>query len=238
LLKAQTKAGYALKDLGLRMESTHFEASRLGGRVNISYDGTQQLRQVDVADDALESVDGDREKLAQALLAAMQEAFDNSQQGTKGDVWQTYRENRQLMDAPLNQLGAGGTAEDPWANVTLTNETLKLAEELFTKFDLDEDGYWSLSETSKVQLATEGTDMQEEAFNALIIAAAPDGGRKLTEEDLAKGLSRQQVIELYTDAKRQRQLGFVLDIYKDHAKVFAENDEDAPELETQPPAVD
>merc|ERR1712187_1049750 len=143
-----------------------------------------------------------------------------SYEGTKDDVWQLYQNNGVLMQAPLNQIGVGNTVEDLWANVSRTNESVKLAEELFAKFDADKDGYWNLKETSDVQTATEGTEMAEEAFNALIIAAAPDGGRSLTEDDLEKGLSKEQVIELYTDAERQRQLGFVLDVYKDHATVF------------------
>jgi len=222
LIKAQSTAGYAMKDLGQRLEGTHFKASALDGRVNVVFDGTQQLREVEVAEDALDGAGGDREALAQALLGALQEAHDKSSEGSKGEVWQTYRENRQLMDAPLNQLGVGDTVEDLWANVTRTNETIKLAQELFDKFDEDMDGYWNLNETSKVQMATEGTEMQEESFNALIIAAAPDGGRKLSEQDLERGLSREQVIELYTDAQRQRQLGFVLDVAKDHAKIFGQ----------------
>eukprot|EP00435_Cladocopium_sp_Y103_P071019 s99_g36.t1 len=55
----------------------------------------------------------------------------------------------------------------------------------------------------------------EESFNSLIIAAAPDGGRHLTEVDMDRGLSKEQVLDLYTNAQRQRQLGFVLDIRKD-----------------------
>merc|ERR1712137_1536434 len=112
------------------------------------------------------------------------------------------------------------------------------AEELSTKFDGDGDGFWNLKETSAVQLATEGTEIAEDAFNALIIAAAADGGRNLSEQDLEKGLSKDQVIELYTDADRQRQLGFVLDITKDHAAVFkkpASDGNDSADDDTAPP---
>ena len=136
-----------------------------------------------------------------------------------------YQKNPDLLQAPLIQIGAGNTAQDLWANVTKTNETLNLAEELFLHFDQDKDGFWSFQETSAVQLATEGTEMAEEAFNSLIIAAAPNGGRHLTEEDMARGLSKDQVLDLYTNAQRQRQLGFVLDIRKDHKRVFSKEAE-------------
>lgn len=105
--------------------------------------------------------------------------------------------------------------------MTKTNETMKLAEELFHHFDKDKDGHWNFQETSQVQMATEGTEMTEESFNSLIIAAAPDGGRHPTELDMDRGLSKEQVLDLYTNAQRQRQLTFVLDIRKDHAHVFS-----------------
>jgi len=220
LIKSQNKAGHAMKDLGLRLQSEEFAAKGLDGRVQVAFDGLQRLRRVDVAGDALEAAGGKREALAEVVLTALQEAHDSSESGTKGDVWQLYSENNDLLQAPLVQIGAGSTVEDLWANVTQNEETVRLTEEVFAKFDEDGDGYWNLKETSSVQMATEGTEMAEDAFNALIIAAAPDGGRNLSEDDLGKGLSKAQVIELYTDANRQRALGFVLDIYKDHAKIF------------------
>lgn len=220
LVKAQNKAGHTMKELGAQLQAMHFEASALDGQVRVAYNGVQGLRRVDVAQGALQTAGG-AAALAQAVLGALQEAHDASYTGTKGDVWSLYQENPPLMQAPLNELGAGSTAEDVWANVTKSEESVRLAEDLFQKFDADQNGYWSFEETSQVQLATEGTEMTEDAFTSLIIAAAPDGGRHLSEEDLQRGLSRAQVIELYTDAQRQRTLGFVLDIFKDHAKVFA-----------------
>merc|ERR1712048_256151 len=71
--------------------------------------------------------------------------------------------------------------------------------------------YWNLNETSQLQKATEVTEMADDACNALIIAAAPDGGWQLTERDLKNGRSRDQVIELYTNATQQRQVSFFLD---------------------------
>lgn len=227
LIKSQNSAGHAMKDLGLRLQGENFEAKALDGRVAVAFDGLQRLQRVNVAGDALEAAGGKREVLAEALLSSLQEAYDSSEAGTKGDVWELYSENNDLLQAPLVQIGAGSTVDDLWANVTQTDETVRLTEEVFEKFDADGDGYWNLKETSTVQMATEGTEMAEDAFNALIIAAAPDGGRNLTEDDLAKGLSKAQVIELYTDATRQRQLGFVLDINKDHAKVFKKEQEEA-----------
>lgn len=241
LLKAQSAAGHLMKELGTRLQHVEFEALALVGRVKAVYDGTQRLKRVEIGEGALQSAGGDHKALEQALLAAMQEAHDSSVAGTKGDVWRLYKENGQLLQAPLNQLGVGSTQPDVWANVTRTEETVRLAEELFSRFDVDGDGYWNLTETSKVQMETEGTEMAEEAFNALIIAAAPDGGRKLSEEDLARGLSREQVVELYTDATRQRTLGFVLNIFKDHAKVFGSTGEEGKEAAAVPapePAVD
>jgi len=205
-----------MRELGLRLQEAKFEASALEGQIKVVYDGTQRLRKIDIGDGAGSS---GHDAIAQALLGAMQEAHASSLAGAKDDVWQLYK-TTPLLQAPLNQLGAGNTLDDPWANVTDSEESLRMAEELFIKFDEDKDGYWNMMETSKVQRATEGTDMTEEAFNSLVIAAAPNGGRHLTEEDLAKGLSKVQVIELYTNSQRQKQLGFVLDIYKDHQLVF------------------
>lgn len=241
LLKAQNAAGHAMKELGTRLQEAEFEALGLDGRVKAVYDGTQRLKRVEIGEGTLQSAGGEHKAMEQALLVAMQEAHDSSVAGTKGDVWRLYQENGQLLQAPLNQLGAGSTIQDVWANVTRTEETVRLAEELFARFDVDGDGYWNLTETSKVQMETEGTEMAEEAFNALIIAAAPDGGRKLSEEDLARGLSREQVVELYTDATRQRTLGFVLNIFKDYEKVFGSKGEEGKEASAVPapaPAVD
>lgn len=235
LVKGASKASYAFKDLGERLAAAEFEASALEGRAKVVVDGHQRLRRVDITGGA--AADG---QFAEALLAAMQEAHDTSVAASKGDVWDLYKHNGVLLQAPLTQIGAGATADDLWANVIRTEETLRMAKELFTTFDEDKDGYWNLNETSTVQLATEGTDMAEEAFNALIIAAAPNGGRQLSEEDLKKGLSEQQVIELYTDADRQRALGFVLDITKDYAAVLARNaaQEEPAAPVPAPPAVD
>merc|ERR1712039_132723 len=100
------------------------------------------------------------------------------------------------------------------------DETIRKAEELFAEFDSDQDNFWNFKETAEVQFVTEGTMMTDEAFTSLVITTSPDGGRNLTEEDLVRGLSREQVVDLYTNADRQRQLGFVLDVSRDHDKVF------------------
>ena len=57
-----------------------------------------------------------------------------------------------------------------------TPETRGLAEELFDKFDEDQDGYWSLKEASRIQEVTEGSGMQKERFDSLILALEPEGG--------------------------------------------------------------
>jgi len=227
-----------MKELGRRLEAAEFKGSAMDGKATATFDGMQNLKSVEIAEGALQT--GSAE-LAEALLSALQQGHDSSVAGTEVDVWDLYRSSPELMEAPLTQIGAGKTAQDLWANVTKTDESIRLAEELFTKFDEDKDGWWNLEETSKVQMATEGTEMAEESFNSLIIAAAPDGGRRLTEEEMAKGLSKEQVIDLYTNAQKQRQLGFVLDIYKDHAKVcqaqaqaVSENSETATTPKTLP----
>lgn len=230
LIKAQSQAGHTMKELGMRLRNTKFEAGALDGAVKVTFDGHQALRDVQVAEGALKAAGGSNDALTQALLTALQAGHDSSYQGTKGDVWNLYQQKSELIQAPLTQIGAGNTVEDLWINVVKTDETVRMSEEMFAKFDVDKDGYWNLAETSKVQMATEGTDMTEEAFNALIIAAAPEGGRKLTEEDLNRGLSKEQVVELYTDATRQRQLGFVLDVFKDHKKIF-ESPQEEPDAE-------
>ncbi|CAE7243246.1 yojK [Symbiodinium sp. CCMP2456] len=235
LIQAQVAAGHDMKGLGVRMEQSEFKASALDGAATVTFDGMQNLRSVDISDEALAKA-GSETALAEALLKALQEGHDSSVAGSEDDVWSLYQNNPDLIQAPLIQIGAGNTAQDLWANVTKTNETLKLAEELFLHFDQDEDGFWNFKETSAVQLATEGTEMGEEAFNSLIIAAAPNGGRHLTEEDMARGLSKDQVLDLYTNAQRQRQLGFVLDIMKDHQRVFSQ-ESNAEETESKPAPV-
>lgn len=235
LIQAQVAAGHDMKELGVRMEQSEFKASALDGAATVTFDGMQNLRSVDISDDALAKA-GSETALAEALLKALQEGHDSSVAGSEDDIWSLYQNNPDLIQAPLIQIGAGNTAQDLWANVTKTNETLKLAEELFLHFDQDKDGFWNFKETSAVQLATEGTEMGEEAFNSLIIAAAPNGGRHLTEEDMARGLSKDQVLDLYTNAQRQRQLGFVLDIMKDHQRVFSQ-ESNAEETESKPAPV-
>jgi len=216
LIKEQSAAGQSMRDLGLRLQDTEFEAAAIEGQIKVVYDGTQRLRKVEVGDGAGSQ---GHEALAKALLGAMQEAHDNSVAGSKADVWQLYK-STPLLQAPLTQLGAGNTMDDPWANVTDSEEALRMTGEFFNNFDEDKDGYWNMTEASKVQKMTEGTEMTEEAFNSLVIAVAPDRGRHLTEEDVIKGLSREQVVDLYTNAERQKQLGFVLNIYDDYKKVF------------------
>ena len=95
-----------------------------------------------------------------------------------------------------------------------------MAAELFEHFDADGDGFWNRQETSNVQMATSETEMSEDSFVQLILTTAPEGGRFLSEEDLQKGLSREKVVDLYTDREMQRRLGFVLDVRLDHATVF------------------
>jgi len=227
LIREQNKAGHEFRDLGARLEAETFEATAFDGKVRVVVDGLQRPRSIAVEEGAIAAAGGDNEAFAKAVLGAMQEAHDKSKEATERDVWKLYQDNSVLMQAPLTQIGAGGTVQDLWANVTATEETVQLATELFEKFDADGDGWWNQAETSAVQMATEGTDMADDAFNALLLAAAPNGGRDLTEEDLAKGLSREQVIRMYTDAQHQRQLGFVLDVRRDHAAVFDKKDDNA-----------
>lgn len=220
LVQAQGNAGYKIKDLGRSLEDAEFTATALDGLITARMNGVQELTAVEVADGALAAAGG-HEELSKALLGAIQEAFSASQGRAKDEIWSLYRNETVLLEAPLSQIGAGSTALDLWANVTRDDETLRLAEEVFVKFDADKNGFWNLKETAAVQMATEGTEMTEEAFNSLILAAAPNGGKDLSEDDLAVGLSKEQVIELYTNAQRQKQLGFVLDIRKDHAIIFS-----------------
>lgn len=220
-LKAQSDAGHKMKELGLSMMMARFEGSSLNGKAKASYDGMQKLRSLTIEVGALDEAGGDSTVLAKGVLDAMQEAFDQSFAGSEGQVWNLYRQNPALMQAPLGQIGEGATAENPWANVTRDETSERLALEIFQRFDADNDGFWNMQETAEVQRNTEGSEITEESFNALVIAAAPNGGRNVTEDDLAKGLSREQVITLYTDAKYQKQLGFVLNVHKDHAKIFS-----------------
>lgn len=220
----------------MALETATFEASALDSYVHVGVDGLQRLRSVVVERGAVEAAGGHQE-LANALLGALQVAHDKSYSSTKDDVWQLYRSSPTLLQTPLTQIGIGDTAEDPWESVSADEASLRMASELFEEFDVDRDGHWNLVETSQAQLTTEGTEMAEDTFNALIIAAAPNGGRDLTEEDLMFGLSKAQVIELYTNADRQRELGFHLDVRRDHGTVFknaetedARYSQQAPEL--------
>lgn len=220
LIKSQNAAGRKMMKLGEQLRGAKFKAQGLDGSIRVAFDGLQHLRSVEVDQGSLQAVDGNRGALADAVLTALQGAFDESSAVSSQDVWELYKENPDLAQAPLVQIGAGATAKDLWENVTQNEETVRLATEIFDMFDADEDGYWNLLETSQVQKVTEGSEMAEDAFTSLVIAAADNKGRDLTEDDLAKGLSKVQVIELYTDAQRQRSLGFRLDVYQDHAIVF------------------
>jgi len=217
LIKKQKVAGPALNELGTRLQQGRFEATALDGRVRVSVDGHQEPKNIEIAPDAL---DVGSTSLAQALLRAMQEAHEKSQKQSADDVWALYRDNPVLLEAPLTQIGPGSTVVDLWENVTRDEETLALAAELFEHFDADGDGFWNRQETSNVQMATSETEMSEDSFVQLILTTAPEGGRFLSEEDLQKGLSREKVVDLYTDREMQRRLGFVLDVRLDHATVF------------------
>jgi len=220
LIRDQSKAGQAMKDLGMRLREKRFEGSALAGQVRVSVDGLQRPSGVEVGATAYSSP----QEFEAALLAAMREAHDASQDAIRGDVWRLYRDNPSLLQAPLGEVGIGDAAEDLYRQhdsaVEQTEDTLRLAAELFTEFDEDKDGYWNLNEASRAQMATEGTNLSQDAFEALIIGAAPRGGRDLTEEELEKGLPRAQVEALYTNVELQRSLGVALDVRRDYATVF------------------
>mmetsp|Transcript_53461 Transcript_53461/g.98891 ORF Transcript_53461/g.98891 Transcript_53461/m.98891 type:complete len:323 (+) Transcript_53461:78-1046(+) len=225
-----------------KLEEARYDATALDSEVQVAMDGTQRLRKVDIADTAMETA-GSATQLAEVVLMALQEAHDKSMAGVKPEVWSLYESNGALLQAPLAQIGYGETTEDVWSNVNASQGNLKLVEELFDKFDVDKDGYWSCNETRAVQMATEGTEMPEDNFIQLIISTAPDDGRKLSEEDLAKGLSKQVVTDMYTSKEMQKKLGFALDIHKDHSLVFKKNGETeaaaaVPAVATSVPAAD
>mmetsp|Transcript_24476 Transcript_24476/g.56376 ORF Transcript_24476/g.56376 Transcript_24476/m.56376 type:complete len:314 (+) Transcript_24476:57-998(+) len=205
-----------------KLEDARYHAAALDGEVTIAMDGTQRLRKVEIGATAMDAA-GSNTKLAEAVLLAVQEAHDKSVAAAKPDVWTLYENNGALLQAPLAQIGYGETTEDVWSNVNASERNLQLVEELFEHFDADGDGYWSCDETRAVQMATEGTEMPEDNFVQLIISTAPDDGRTLSEEDLAKGLSKQTVIDMYTTKEMQKKLGFALDISKDHSLVFKKN---------------
>jgi len=228
LIKSQYQAGLSMRELGEQLSATEMEVDVLDGHAKIVMDGAQRLHRVEVDSSALEAAGGANESLAEALLGALQQAHDKSHQGAKSRIWGLYQNNGVLLQSPLTQFGFGSTAQDLWVNVTKTEDTLRMAAELFDKFDENNDGYWNLAETQKVQMATEGTEMPEESFTSLLLATAPNGGRELTEADLERGLSKEQVIELYTSVERQRQLGFVLDVQRDYEKVVATGGDDVP----------
>lgn len=127
----------------------------------------------------------------------------------------------ELAEVPLTEeiIRGQDLPQDPWANVVNDDAHIKMANEVFAKFDEDGDGYWNHKETSQAQLATEGAEMEEEAYNSLVKVVASYDGKEATEEDLRIGLSLAKVVELYTNADIQRQLGAVLDVQKDHDKV-------------------
>jgi len=238
LIKSQYQAGVSMRELGEQLSTTEIEVDVLDGHAKVVMDGAQRLHRVEIDSSALEVAGGANESLAEALLGALQQAHDESHQGAKSRIWGLYQNNGVLLQSPLTQIGFGSTAQDLWVNVTKTEDTLRMAAELFDKFDENNDGYWNLAETQKVQMATEGTEMPEEAFTSLLLATAPNGGRELTEADLERGLSKEQVIELYTSVDFQRQLGFVLSVQRDHAKVFATGEEDSPAPAPAPALLD
>ena len=231
MVLAQSNASRDLGALNQKLEDSVFEATALGGQVRIAMDATQRLRSVDVGTTALQTAGG-HEQLAQAVLQSLQEAHDRSEAEAKPQVWNLFREQTELLQAPLAQIGYGTTPDDYWKDsVKMTNESIKMAEDLFDYFDKDQNGYWNVNETAEAQMATEGMEMTEDAFVNFMISVAPDKGRHLTEEDIALGFSKKMVVDMYTDREMQKKLGFALDIQKDYDKVFKKDAETQPEAE-------
>ncbi|CAK9013011.1 Calmodulin (CaM) [Durusdinium trenchii] len=91
--------------------------------------------------------------------------------------------------------------------VTKEQET-KMIEEIFTHFDLDEDGFWNYKESATCQMWMDGTQQKEETFVWMVNQLNP--GR-----DTSKGLSKANLVELYTNKSYQ------MNISKDHAVIFS-----------------
>eukprot|EP00913_Durusdinium_trenchii_P024856 g23330.t1 len=210
LIQAQVAAGHKMKDLGKSLFSTKFKATALEGSAEVTFDGMQNLRAVDIKEpeDALSKA-GSANALAEELLKALQDGHDQSTRGSEEQDLLSFGLAMALMG--FGTLLTAGLTEVSFlpakAILSLERkaETEKVREQLAILLRSD-----CCSNLDICNFLIE-----EESFNSLIIAAAPNGGRHLTEEDMDRGLSKEQVLDLYTSAQRQRQLGFVLDIKKD-----------------------
>eukprot|EP00747_Dinoflagellata_sp_TGD_P191316 gnl/TRDRNA2_/TRDRNA2_54518_c0_seq1.p1 gnl/TRDRNA2_/TRDRNA2_54518_c0~~gnl/TRDRNA2_/TRDRNA2_54518_c0_seq1.p1 ORF type:complete len:886 (+),score=177.39 gnl/TRDRNA2_/TRDRNA2_54518_c0_seq1:102-2759(+) len=100
-----------------------------------------------------------------------------------------------------------------------TEEWIQMAKEIFDKFDEDKNGYWSLQEASRLFSVTMGVKLTLDMFFTLLTLTRPDG-KQLTEAEFERGLSKEQVVKLYTDEKLRQNWYSVLGIRRDHAAVF------------------
>eukprot|EP00435_Cladocopium_sp_Y103_P070289 s99_g35.t1 len=173
LIQAQAAAGHKMKDLGQSLLQTKFEAKALDGSAVVTFDGMQNLRQEDAVSKA-----GTATALAEELLKALQDGHDQSLQGSEDQVWSLYQNYPELMQAPLTQIGAGNTAQeqwlgqDLWANVTKTNETMKLAEDAFRRLRALAGGW------QPVMVETERRRFSGEAGEARRRSATTEGCRR------------------------------------------------------------
>jgi len=125
---------------------------------------------------------------------------------------------------------ASGEEEDARGTTRLTEDMLQartdeweqMAEELFDRFDEDNDGFWNLREASRLLLTTTGVKMPEGMFVALLSGAASKRGAQITQSDLDTGLSKDEVIDIYTQPEMRKRFRGVLEVRRDHAIVMCE----------------
>jgi Ca2+-binding EF-hand superfamily protein len=97
-----------------------------------------------------------------------------------------------------------------------------LISEIFSKFDVDKDGFLNLDEFNALQTATEGTEstFDAAALEELLLAVDPD------LEDREKGMPFKMYRRLYVDKMLSQT--YNTDVVRDHGKIFGAREGDVP----------
>jgi len=99
----------------------------------------------------------------------------------------------------------------------------KKAEEIFERLDADKNGHWSLKEASQLMVITFGLKMPARTFEDLLSAANPTArGKRVSDREFNLGLSKSQVVNLYTDEDLRSEFEVVpltMNLDRDHAAV-------------------
>merc|ERR1712228_276101 len=100
---------------------------------------------------------------------------------------------------------------------------MSMARALFDRFDSDKDGFWSWLEASQLVVSTLGVKLTQQKFLAML-SAVLGSEHSLTETEFRKGLSKEQVVDLYTKPEINKMFPVIFNLQRDHVIVFATKD--------------